>query len=186
LQRAQAAPIFAESSLRKVLRAAARLHGIGAGLDADAPQKAARDFLRDLPVPAGWSGEEWVLLINVVRYHRGEQPDTQHKAFARLAEVEQQAICAMAGVLRLARALRKCGCETPVGLRVEKSVDALIVRVPGLQESEEAAARLAAGKYLLERVLQRPLIVQTATVASRVVEIPRNEDPPASAAAASD
>jgi hypothetical protein len=92
----------------------------------------------------------------------------------------------MAGVLRLARALRKCGCETPVGLRVEKSVDALIVRAPGLQESEEAAARLAAGKYLLERVLQQPLIVQSATVHARVVEIPRNEESPASAAAASD
>ncbi|MFI5098607.1 MAG: hypothetical protein ACHQT6_11600, partial [Candidatus Acidiferrales bacterium] len=156
------------------------------GLDPDAPQKAARDFLRDLPVPAGWSGEEWALLINVVRYHRGEQPDPQQKAFARLREEDQQAICALAGVLRLARALRKCGCRTPVGLRVEKSVDALIVRAPGLQQSEEAAARLAAGKYLLERVLQRPLIVQSATVASRVVEIPRNEEPPVSAAAASD
>ena len=186
LTRAQAAPIFAESHLRKVLRAAARLHGIGAGLDADAPQKAARDFLRDLPVPAGWSEAEWVLLINVVRYHRGEQPDLKHKAFARLTEAEQQAVCAMAGVLRLARALRKCGSETPVGLRVEKSVDALIVRVPGLQLSEEAAARLAAGKYLLERVLERPLIVQGAAAAARVVEIPRNEEPPASAAAASD
>ena len=65
-------------------------------------------------------------------------------------------------------------------------MDALIVRAPGLQESEGAAARLAAGKYLLERVLQRPLIVQSATVASRVVQIPRNEEPPASAAAASD
>ncbi|HYW67066.1 MAG TPA: CHAD domain-containing protein [Candidatus Dormibacteraeota bacterium] len=186
LKRAEAAPVFAESSLRKVMRAAARLHGIGTGLDPDAPQKAARDFLRDLPAPAGWSQEEWGLLINVVRYHRGEQPDAQHKAFARLTEEEQQAISAMAGVLRLARALRKCGCQTPVGLRVEKSVDALIVRAPGLQESEEAAARLAAGKYLLERVLRRPLIVQSATVTSRVVEIPRSEEPPASAAAASD
>ena len=186
LKRAQAAPVFGENSLRKVLRGAARLHGIGAGLDPDAPQKAARDFLRDLPAPAGWNDAEWSLLVNVVRYHRGEQPDPQQKAFARLTEEEQQAICAMAGVLRLARALRKCGCETPVGLRVEKSVDAVIVRAPGLQESEEAAARLAAGKYLLERVLQRPLIVQSATVTSRLVEIPRNEEPPASAAAASD
>src|SRR5208283_3153185 len=117
LKRAQAAPIFAESHLRKVMRAAARLHGIGSGLDSNAPQRAARDFLRKLPAPAGWSEEEWFLLINVVRYHRGEQPDTQQKAFARLSEADQQAICAMAGVLRLARALRKCGCQTPVGLR---------------------------------------------------------------------
>jgi CHAD domain-containing protein len=186
LTRAQAAPIFAESHLRKVLRAAARLQGIGAGLDEDAPQKAARGFLRDLPVPVGWSGAEWELLTQVVRYHRGEQPNPKHKAYARLTQEEQQAVCAMAGVLRLARALRKCGCETPVGLRVEKSVDAVIVRVPGLQESEEEAARVAAGKYLLERVLEQPLIVQSATVRARVVELPRSEEPPASAAAASD
>jgi len=139
-----------------------------------------------LPVPAGWNDGEWALLINVVRYHRGEQPDVKHKAFARLSQEEQQAVCALAGVLRLARALRKCGCETPVGLRVEKSVDAVILRVPGLQESEEAAARVAAGKYLLEHVLEQPLIVQGGGVRARVVELPRNEEPPASISAASD
>jgi CHAD domain-containing protein len=186
LTRAKVAPIFAEGHFRKVLRGAARLHGIGGGLDADAPQKAARSFLRELPVPAGWNDEEWALLINVVRYHRGEQPDAKHKAFARLTQEEQQAVCALSGVLRLARALRKCGCETPVGLRVEKSVDAVIVRAPGLQESEGAAARVAAGKYLLERVLEQPLIVQAGGVRARVVELPRNEELPASAAVASD
>ncbi len=186
LTRAQAAPIFGESHLRKVLRGAARLHGIGTGLDADAPQKAARDFLRDLPLPAGWSAAEWTLLIQVVRYHRGEQPDASHKGFATLTQEEQQAVCAMAGLLRLARALRKCGCETPVGLRVEKSVDAVIVSVPGLQESEESAARLAAGKYLLEHVLEQPLIVQAANTRARIVELPRNEESPSSEAVASD
>ena len=186
LTRAQVLPIFAESHLRKVLRGAARLHGIGGGLDADAPQKAARSFLRDLPVPAGWNDAEWALLIQVVRYHRGEQPDAKHKSFARLTQEEQQAVCALAGVLRLARALRKCGCETPVGLRVEKSFDAVILRVPGLQESEEVAARLAAGKYLLEQVLEQPLIVQAANTHARVVELPRNEESPATEAMASD
>ncbi len=186
LARAHAAPIFTESHFRRVLRAAAGLHGIGAGLDADAPEKAARDFLRNLPVPAGWNDVEWALVINVVRYHRGEQPDLKHKAYARLTQEEQQAVSGLAGVLRLARALRKCGCETPAGLRVEGSVDALIVRVPGLQESEETAARVAAGKFLLERVLEQPLIVKAAGVRARVVELPRSEEPPASAAAASD
>ena len=184
LKRAQAAPVFSENTLRKVMHAAARLHGIGTGLDPRAPQKAARDFLSDLPAPAGWTAEEWDLLVNVVRYHRGEQPDASHKAFAKLNETQQTAVCAMAGVLRLARALRKCGATSPVGLRVEESVDALIVRVPGLHESEEAAARLAAGKFLLERVLERPLIVQTANVIPRVVEMPRSEEPPAAAAVA--
>jgi len=79
-------------------------------------------------------------------------------------------------VLRLARVLPKCGVESTKGLRVERSVDALIVRAPGLEDSEAAAARVAAGKHLLETVLERPLIVQTVPVELKVVELPRREE----------
>ena len=82
----------------------------------------------------------------------------------------------LAGVLRLARVLRKCGIESTVGMRVEKSVDALIVRVPGLEDSELIAVRLAAGKHLLESSLGRPLIVKTVPMAPKLVELPKLED----------
>jgi CHAD domain-containing protein len=186
LTRVQAMPTFAEKRYRKVMRAAAYLHGIGPGLDAHAPQKAARDFVRDMEVPAGWTKAEWELLANVVRYHRGEQPGAKHKAFLRLAEEERKAVCALAGVLRLARALRKFGCETTAGLRVEKSVEALIVRVPGLKDTEEAAARLAVGKHLLESVLGRPLILKAVPIPPKVVELPKKEEMTPTAAVASD
>jgi hypothetical protein len=65
-------------------------------------------------------------------------------------------------------------------------VDALIVRAPGLEDSEAAAARVAAGKHLLETVLERPLIVQTVPVESKVVELPRREEILQVEAAASD
>jgi len=35
---------------------------------------------------------------------------------------------------------------------------------------------VAAGKHLLETVLERPLIVQTVPVESKVVELPRREE----------
>jgi len=69
---------------------------------------------------------------------------------------------------------------------MEKSVDAVIVHVPGLEESEENAARLAAGKYLLESSLGFPVIVKTAAMAPKLVQLPRKEEPPEASAAASD
>ena len=186
LTRVHAAPVVATSEMRKIMRAAARLHGIGTGLDSDSPQKAARKYLRAMALPPGWTETEWEIMANVVRYHRGGAPEAKHKAFARFTPEEQKAISTLAGVLRLARVLRKCGVESAVGLRVEKSVDALIVHVPGLAESEENAASLAAGKYLLESSLERPVIVRAAPQVQKVVELPRKEEAPQASAAASD
>jgi hypothetical protein len=59
---------------------------------------------------------------------------------------------------------------------VEKSVDALIVHVPGLQETEETVTRLAAGKYLLESSLEQPLILKPAPAVLKVVELPRKKE----------
>ena len=106
-----------------------------------------------MTIPPGWTEAEWRLLANVVRYHRGALPQAKQKGFAKLAEEERKTVCALAGILRLARALRKSGVVSAVGMRMENSPDAIIVHVPGLEESEGAAARLAAGKYLLESAL---------------------------------
>jgi CHAD domain-containing protein len=179
-------PSLANKDSRKIMRAAARLRGIGAGLDAKAPQKAARKYLKSMTLPPGWTEMEWEIMASVVRYHRGPLPDMKQKSFRRFKPEEQKLICTLAGVLRLARALSKCGVASATGLRVEKSVDAVIVHVPGLEESEENAARLAAGKYLLESSLGFPLIVKTAPMLPKLVQLPRKEQPPEASAAASD
>ena len=187
LMRVEAVPALEERSARKLLRAAGRLHAIGSGLDKKSPHKAARKYLRKLAAPQGWSPEEWELLAQIVRYHRGALPSKKQKAFVRLTEEEQKVVSLLAGVLRLARVLRKCGVSSAIGLRVEKSIDAVIVQVPGLEESEQAAARLAAGKYLLESVVGRPVIVKALPGETKVLELPRRQDPPAQeTAAASD
>lgn len=186
LVRAQAAPMLQNKELRRLMRAAARLHGIGSSLDRKSPQKAARDFLREMVVPAGWTGAEWKLLACVVRYHRGAQPQQKHKTFGKLSQDEQKIVSTLAGILRLARALRKCGVESAVGMRVEKSLEAVTVHLPGLVESEATVARLAAGKYLLESTLEKPLILKSLPMPAKVVELPRAEEIPPASAAASD
>ncbi len=182
----KAAAPFENKGLRKVMQAAARLHGIGTGLHAKSPQKAARKFLNKMTLPVGWTEEEWELLGMVVRYHRGEEPKAKHKVYGRLSKEKQQAVCAMAGALRLARVLRKYGVESSKELQVQRSVDAFIVRAPGLEDSEAAAARVAAGKHLLETVLERPLIVQTTPGVPKIVELLKPEVAAPASAMASD
>jgi len=60
---------------------------------------------------------------------------------------------ALAGVLRLARGLRKSGIGEVAGFRAEKTAAAVLLHVPGLVDSAETAARLAAAKHLLDTYL---------------------------------
>jgi CHAD domain-containing protein len=177
LKRARSAPAFGDATLHRVLLAAARLHGVrdvGAG---KSPQKAARKFLLGLPVPPGWSNEEWELLALAVRYHRGAEPHPKDGPFSRVSSEQQNSIRALAGILRLARALRKCGVASGAGLRAEKSPDAVVFRVPGLADDVETAARLAAGKHLLEEYLRLPLIVKVAAKPEKPVPFAPHQVP---------
>ncbi len=170
-KRTHSAPAFADVGIYRVLLAAARLHCVG---DADAsksPQKAARKFLLGLPVPPGWSNEDWELLALAIRYHRGAEPRAKDGPFSKLSAEQQSSVRALAGVLRLARALRKCGVASGAGFRAEKSADAVVLRVPGLPDDIETAARLAAGKHLLEEYLRMPLIVKAAAKTEKVVPL---------------
>jgi hypothetical protein len=73
----------------------------------------------------------------------------------------------------LARTLRKSGLEGSVGIRCEKSAEAILLSVPGLLDTAEIAARLAAAKHLLESVLEKPLLLKS---------VPKPEKPPATIA----
>lgn len=177
LARLHAAEVFGDKGLRKIMKAAARVHGIGSGLDSKEPQKAAREFLLGMTAPAGWNAEDWKLVALVVRYHRGGQPKDEHKGFAKLSELERAKVSVCAGVLRLARILRKCGVQSTIGLRLEKSVDAVIVHVPGLIDTEETAAGIAAGKYLLETRIGCPLLLRAVPAESNLVEMRKKQEP---------
>jgi CHAD domain-containing protein len=172
LGRVKAGPVFSDPRMLRVLCAAAQMHGVSASDAPKSPQKAARRFLLRLTIPPGWSTEEWDLVAWAVRYHRGAEPRSKRGAFAKLSEIQQRNIRALAGTLRLARALRKCGITSPVGLRAEKSIDAIILRVPGLTDSAESAARLAACKHLVESCLDAPLLLVPAGTQEKVLALP--------------
>jgi CHAD domain-containing protein len=145
---------------RVILRAAAQLHGIRGSDRHTSRQEAARDILRAMSVPPGWTSGDWEMLTLVVRYHRGGEPTPTHAPFARLHKARQEVVRRLAGVLRVARALDRCGAASPPRVRVEETPVGVRLRVAGLIDSREHAARLAAAKHLLETSLRRPLLIE--------------------------
>jgi len=176
-ERGDAAPAFCDTALRRILLTAARLHGVGNASTRKPPQKAARKLLLGLVVPPGWTNEDWELLALAVRYHRGAEPRAKAGSFSKLSAEQQNSVRALAGVLRLARALRKCGVLSGSGFRAEKSADTIVLRVPGLPDDAGTAARLAAGKHLLEEYLRLPLIMKTAAKTEKVVTLAPQQVP---------
>lgn len=185
LGRAQTAPVFDDANMRRVLRGAARLSGISLKGNGKSPKKAAQRFLLDRPAPPSWTHKEWELLAWIVRYNRGAEPKTSSEAFVALHEDQQAGVRALAGVVRLARGLRKCKIERCNAFRAEKTAAAVLLHVPGLIDSAENAARLASAKHLLDTYLGKPLILKPA-FPPQVVALPSPADNQFHFAAASD
>ena len=181
LAHVHAAPIFANHDMRRILRAAARLSGLRVKGARGPQRKAARRFLHELPTPPSWTRRQWELLAWTVRYHRGGEPKDKANAFSRLHEDQQRDVRMLAGIVRLARGLRKCDVGEWAEFPAEKTAVAIILDVPGLTDSAGNAAKLAAAKHLLETSLGRALILRAApgTRTENVVALPsRREDTP--------
>src|SRR5215470_356708 len=158
-------PVRDDDGLRTVLGAAAQLHAIRVGGRRTARHKAARDFLRKVPVPLRWKAQEWDLLTMVVRYHRGAEPSARHRQFSQLSAEQQDRVRRLAGVLRLARGLHQCGVTSARGVRVGGTGRYVRLRVSGMKNTQDNAA-LAAAAHLLEQVLRRPLLIEPTKATS--------------------
>jgi exopolyphosphatase/pppGpp-phosphohydrolase len=157
-----------DNKARAILRTAALLYDVRSSRRHMSRQKAASDILRAMSVPPGWKSDDWEILTLVVRYHRGAEPTRTHGRFARLRKARQDLVRVLAGVLRVARALDRCGAASPSRVRAEETAVGVRLRVPGLIDTREHAARLAAAKHLLETHLARPLLIEpVGDVASR-------------------
>lgn len=177
LRNAKAGDAFTETRIRLVFLAAAKLHSISGSKGEKTSPKAARKLVRRLTMPPGWSTEEWNLLGWTVRYHRGAEPKSKSGAFSDLSEKEQQTVRALAGVLRLARGLRKSGVTTGTGFRVEPSANTLVLRAPAFDDSPETAARLGGAKHLLDFYLGKPIVLQPRPSTTNLVALPAANHP---------
>jgi CHAD domain-containing protein len=106
-----------DATTRATLAMAALVHGVRAPNRHGHRRRTASAILRDMPPPPGWTPERWQVLALVVRYHRGAEPKATHRRFAGLRPSRQRTVRLLAGVLRLARALDRCGARVSAQAR---------------------------------------------------------------------
>jgi CHAD domain-containing protein len=154
---------FHDEKARHELRAASFVRQV-AGHGRGSHKRAARQ-VRSLTPPIGWSRYEMDYIADLVRYQRGGEDLARHRRFAIRPPEQQQAIARLAGVLRLAVALDADGKGAVKGLSVEVGPEALYVRAEGFDEHGACAQLVASAKALLEKALDRLVLVKAVDYA---------------------
>ena len=168
LRRVRASAVFNDANLRRNLRAAGLLHRIGRGHER--PARRGRRILLQMNVPPRWTRADWEMVAWTVRFYRGAEPSGANGKFSELGAIEQQQIRALAGLLRLSRALLKVGIESSKRFKAEGGEEFLTLFVPDLPEDSNNAGKIAAGKHLLETAIGKPLIIRAGEKSLQLVE----------------
>jgi len=157
LRQAGVSPLAKEPELERAMQAAALLHGIEPEGTRKQANKHARRFLAQLPPPPGWNAEQWELVALAIRYHRGAAPSADGGRFVKLEAAQQGKLLVVAGILRMARALRKAGVEAGAKIRVETNADSIVIFAEGFPEAQPVSKALVVGKHLLESAIGRTI-----------------------------
>lgn len=140
-----------------LLEAAALLHDLGRvtqGPGGEHHKESAR-LIRRHP----WQGltqAEVEIVALVARYHRKSPPDLSHTDFAVLAPSEQSVVTALAALLRIADALDRTHRQLISSLRVEPSLQEVIVHLIGSPDALEELVAARRKAQLAEKVFGRP------------------------------
>jgi CHAD domain-containing protein len=161
----------------RVLAAATRLSGIRAGGGRSSREKAARTFLLSSPLPPGWTFAEWEQVAWAVRFQRGPAPTEKNRRFARLAVEQQAKILRLAGVLRVALALSRFGVRRGPDIFLETVSDGLLLRLRGVEDSPDNAARFTKAKRLLERSMGRTMVMRAEPAEAAETVRPADAEP---------
>jgi CHAD domain-containing protein len=161
LRESRTREVFSELKEQRVLEAAALLSGIRDPAGRKSREKSARTFLLKSPVPPGWNFAEWERAAWAIRFQRGAPPGPENKRFSQLSAEQQTGTALLAGILRLSAAAQKCGVTSGTAARIEVLPQALLLRVSGVEDSPENAARFAEAKKLLERSLGKTILIQS-------------------------
>lgn len=168
------------ADLRSSLHAAALLHDVGKVEGNKGHHKKSLKLIKKHGTPLGWNEEDMRRAGLVARFHAGALPRRNHQDLRDLSSEEQRTIVRLSAFLRLANAfdinhdahVRKLIVEnasvTPkrrTGGLLRKppalpKSEALVIIAEGYRGDSSTAQAVATERYLLERVLRRPVFVR--------------------------
>ena len=145
--------------------------------------KESLQLIRNHGTPLGWKSENMARAAVVARFHCGALPTRTHKALRDLLPDEQKLTIQLAAILRLANALDATHDGQVRSVKIENAAaqsaarrqrtngflrkpaklaanEPLIVGAEGFLPNSSTAQAVAAGRYLLETVLRRPVVIR--------------------------
>jgi len=158
-------------SARSSLQAAALLHDVGKFKGEKGHHKTSFEMIRAHGNPLGWKAEELQRAARIARFHIGVLPTRGHTILRELFPDEQKVTIELSAILRLANAfdaghdghIRRIQIEIGPMKNVQikpKPNEALIIGAEGYSPLGALAQTIAAERYLLETVLQRPIVIK--------------------------
>jgi exopolyphosphatase/guanosine-5'-triphosphate,3'-diphosphate pyrophosphatase len=103
---------------RELLEAAGVLHDVGYRINYAKHHKHSYNMIVHSDLP-GFTHREIELIANVARYHRRANPKNSHRAFARLAESDQELVKRLAAILRVVDGLDRAHAQVVRSVRVD-------------------------------------------------------------------
>lgn len=140
------------------LEYAALLHDIGWIEGRRRHHKVALRRILDSPL-LPFESRERLLLGCIVRYHRRALPAVAHEHFAALDQDDQQTVSVLAGILRVADGLDFTRRSVVQDLTCEVTAEHIMVHCVSAEESEPEQQSAMAKSRLLEKTLQRALVI---------------------------
>lgn len=149
---------------RELLSHAARVHDIGHHISGKNHNKHGQYLIRHTRLH-GFTMPEIGVLGNIVRYHRGSKPKTQHGEFAALSVRDRRVVRVLAGILRLADGLDRSHTQPVTDVRAELGDG--VLKIEALAHAEAHLERWAVKprKDLLESTLRQEVRVVVRQVA---------------------
>jgi len=136
------------NSERLLLEIAARVHEIGMYVRVGGHHRHAAYLIMAAPL-LGISNAQKSVLAQTVRYQRKAFPDDGHAAFAELNQQEQNSVCCLSALLRMAIALNKDRRDRVSAVRVEHDEQCLSLHLEGQGDLLlERWAALKTGDYI--------------------------------------
>jgi exopolyphosphatase/guanosine-5'-triphosphate,3'-diphosphate pyrophosphatase len=132
---------------RMMLEVAAILHDIGMYIRGSGHHKHGQYIVANSEI-FGLQREELDILANVIRYHRGDPPDTADIGYIALQREERVLVSKMAAVLRVADALDRGHSQQIRDLTVERRTETVVLHTGGNQD----AGGNQAHDFSLERI----------------------------------
>jgi exopolyphosphatase/guanosine-5'-triphosphate,3'-diphosphate pyrophosphatase len=136
-----ATPLGLKPDDRELIESAALIANVGYLINFEGHHKHSYHLILNSEL-SGFERRQLQILANVARYHRGSRPKKKHDHYRELSLEDQQRVCKLAAILRLALALDRTHQQNvgDVKARVRDDVVRIVVQAQGGAEVDLWAA----------------------------------------------